>query len=174
MKIVVGSTNPVKIEATKIAFEKVWPGQTWLVEGWSVASSVSDQPMSDAETIEGATNRAKAAIKLTRADYGVGIEGGIQQIGDHWFDCGWVVVIDQKGTIGIGSSARVLTPPKMMEKIMAGKELGQVIDDFFETSNAKQSIGHFGLMTNHAITRTSGYVDGVVMALVRFLHPHLF
>ncbi len=174
MRIAVGSTNPVKIEATKRAFEKVWPDKLWDVEGHQVSSDVPDQPMSDVETITGARNRAQAALLMTQADFGVGIEGGLQKIGDDWFDCGWVVIIDQKKITGIGSSARILTPPKMMNKILAGDELGHVIDLFFDTKNARQSTGHFGLMTNNAITRTSGYVDGIVMALARFLHPDLF
>lgn len=174
MKIAVGSLNPVKIEATKLAFEKVWSSEVWTTTGYDVPSKVPDQPLSDEETIIGAKNRARAALERFQADYGVGIEGGLQHIGDYWFDCGWVVVVSRAGDIGIGSSARIITPPKMMEKILAGKELGDVIDDFFETSNARQLNGHFGLMTNNAITRTSGYVDGVIMALVRFLHPQLF
>lgn len=174
MRIAVGSTNPVKIEATKIAFEKVWPDESWNVQGYKVPSDVSDQPLSDLETITGAKNRAQRVLEVTRADFGVGIEGGLQQIGDDWFDCGWMVVINRVGEIGIGSSARISTPPKMMKEILAGKELGLVIDDFFKTSNARQLNGHFGLMTNNAITRTSGYVDGMVMALARFLHPQLY
>jgi non-canonical (house-cleaning) NTP pyrophosphatase len=98
----------------------------------------------------------------------------LQPIGDQWFDCGWIVIIDQEGVKGIGSTARIITPPKMMQRIHQGIELGHVVDEFFHTQNAKQSDGHFGLMTNNAITRTSGYVDGVIMALVRFLQPQLF
>lgn len=174
MKIAVGSLNPVKIEATKLAFEKVWPSEVWTLTGYAVPSKVPDQPLSDEETITGAKNRARAALEKSQADYGVGIEGGLQHIGGQWFDCGWVAVVSRVRDVGIGSSARIITPPKMMEKILAGKELGEVIDDFFKTSNAKQLNGHFGLMTNNAITRTSGYVDGVIMALARFLHPQLF
>ena len=174
MRIAVGSTNPVKIEATKLAFEKVWPNENWEVSGHKIPSDVPDQPMSDLETITGAKNRAQAVLDKTQADFSVGIEGGLQQIGDDWFDCGWVVVINRAQDIGIGSSARVSTPPKMMKEILAGKELGLVIDEFFKTSKAGQLNGHFGLMTNNAITRTSGYVDGIVMALARFLHPDLF
>lgn len=174
MRIAVGSTNPVKIEATKIAFKKVWPKEKWEVYGHKVPSDVADQPMNDLETITGAKNRAQRALEINQDDFGVGIEGGLQQIGDDWFDCGWMVVINREGVIGIGSSARVSTPPKMMKEILAGKELGVVIDNFFQTTNAKQLQGHFGLMTNNAITRTSGYVDGIVMALARFMHPQLY
>lgn len=52
--VAVGSTNPVKIEASKLAFEAVWPKRVFEVEGVSVSSGVSDQPMSDQESITGA------------------------------------------------------------------------------------------------------------------------
>lgn len=173
-KVAVGSTNPVKIEAVKIGFSKVWPNLTWAVSGLAVDSQISHQPMSDLESIRGARNRATAALANSTAAYGVGLEGGVQQIDDYWFDCGWIVIKDRQGLEGIGSTARIITPQKMIDKLHEGLELGQVVDHFFGTTNAKQGQGHFGLMTNNAITRTRGYADGVIMALSRFLHPELF
>jgi inosine/xanthosine triphosphatase len=170
----VGSKNPAKVDAVSQAFVAVWPNTSWNIVGVSTDSGVSAQPMTDVETIAGARQRARVAIKDQDAVYGVGIEGGLQLIGDTWFDCGWMVVVNQEGVEGIGSTARIVTPPKMMARIEAGVELGYVVDEFFGTINAKQGLGHFGLMTNGAITRTGGYRDGVIMALARFLHPELF
>jgi inosine/xanthosine triphosphatase len=174
MKIAVGSLNPVKVEAVKLAFSAAWPKKNFNVKGFQVASGVRNQPMSDLEAIKGARTRARQSLQLASADFGVGIEGGIQKIGLSWFDCGWVVVLNCNGLEGIGSTARIITPPAMITLIKQGLELGDVVDHFFKTSNAKQNEGHFGLMTNRLITRTSGYRDGVIMALVRFLHPNLF
>jgi len=174
MKVAVGSTNPVKVSSTKQAFQAVWPNEKWTIEGVSVKSGVPDQPMSDEQSIKGATNRAKRALKTLRADFGVGLEGGIQKIGKNYFDCGWVVVVNKTGAIGVGSSAKVIVPVKMMKHIKRGVELGIACDIVFKSKNSKQENGHFGLMTKNIITRTSGYKDGIVMALVRFIHPHLF
>ena len=96
MKVVVGSKNPVKIQATKEAFEKLWPKKNRSVIGLEVKSGVSDQPMSDEESIKGASNRAKKALKTGKADFGIGFEGGLHKIGEKWFDCGWVVVVNKK------------------------------------------------------------------------------
>ena len=174
LKVSVGSKNPVKIEAARLAFEKVFPEIKWEVAGVDVPSGVSDQPMSDAESIKGATNRAKRALKKLKTDYGVGLEGGLNQINNDWFDCGWAVIVDKKGNRGIGSTARIQTPPSMMKLIHDGLELGVVNDIIFKKTNTKHGDGHFGLMTKNAITRTSGYRDGVFMALARFIHPNLF
>ena len=61
MKIIVGSTNPVKITSTKAAFETAFPEEEFEVEGVSVVSEVRDQPLSNDETLLGARNRAKNA-----------------------------------------------------------------------------------------------------------------
>lgn len=174
MKVAIGSKNPVKIEAVKEAFEKVWPDRVFIFEGVDVLSGVSDQPMSDQESIKGATNRAKRAKEKINAEFGVGLEGGLQQIGKQWFDCGWIVVINNKNQIGTGSSVRIETPSKMMKHIHKGMELGLVNDLIFNQQNTKHGTGHFGLMTNNAITRQAGYRDGIIMALARFIQPQLF
>lgn len=174
MKIAVGSKNPVKIACVKEAFEKVFPDITWKVEGVNVASGVPDQPMSDIESITGARNRAQEARDALGADYGVGLEGGLQEIENNWFDSGWIVIVDAAGNEGIGSTIRMLTPEKMMEMIREGMELGHVNDKLFGVENSKHGDGHFGLLTNGAITRTSGYRDGVIAALARFIKPEVF
>lgn len=173
MKVAVGSKNPVKIESVRLAFEALWPDKKWQVEGIEVSSGVSDQPMSDEESIKGAYNRAKKALKELKADYGVGLEGGLQLTGDHWLDCGWIVVVDKDGNEGIGSTVKMVVPDKMMKLINEGKELAEACDILFNKTNSKHGDGHFGLMTKNQITRTSGYKDGVIAALSYFVHPNL-
>ena len=173
-RVAVGSENPVKIEAVRLAFLAVWPDEEWEIIGVAVESGVSDQPMSDEESIAGARNRARRARAARDADYGVGLEGGLHKIGEDFFDCGWIAVVDCEGREGIGSTVKVPTPPRIVAMIKQGMELGVANDIVFGATNSKQSEGHFGLMTKGAITRTSGYRDGVIMALTRFIHPELF
>jgi inosine/xanthosine triphosphatase len=174
MNIAVGSKNPVKIEAVKEAFQAAFPIEIIEVAGYEVKSGVSSQPMSDEESIQGATNRANQALNAGKADFGVGLEGGIQKIGDRWFDCGWVVIADKAGKLGIASSARIETPVKMMNIIHQGKELGDVVDILSGQTNTKQAGGHFGFMTNGIVSRKEGYKQGAIMALSRFLHSELW
>lgn len=174
MKVAVGSKNPVKIEAVERAFETVWPKRRWNVVGVEVSSGVSDQPMTDIESIKGATNRAKKSLKKLNSEFGVGLEGGLQKLGERWFDCGWVVVVDSTGKVGYGSSVRIEVPSKIMKLINAGKELGDANDIVFKKKNSKQAEGYFGLMTKGAITRAGGYKEGVIMALSRFIQVKVF
>ncbi len=174
MKVAVGSTNPVKLEAVKMAFKAVWPDKKFEFEAIAVESGVPDQPMSSVEAIKGARTRAKNVLKKLKADFGVGLEGGAQQIGKDWFDCGWIVVVDKEGREGIGSSILMLVPKKMMKLIKKGVELGTADDILFGRKNSKQANGFFGIMTNDAITRSTGYRDGVISALACFVQPQVF
>ena len=174
MRIAIGSKNQIKIDAVRLAFRTVWPEELFIFEGAEVLSGVSSQPMSDRESICGAQNRAYRARDLLNADFGVGLEGGLQEIDGCYFDCGWVVIVDRSGHEGIGSTIRILTPPRMLSLIRNGMELGEANDKIFGRKNSKQAEGHFGLMTKNAITRTMGYRDGVISALSQFIHRSLF
>ena len=78
MRIIVGSQNPAKLEAVSVAFASFFPEDNFEVQPVNVPSGVSHQPLSDAETLLGATNRARAARELEpEADYWLGIEGGL-------------------------------------------------------------------------------------------------
>ena len=174
MNVVVGSTNPVKVGAVLRAFKVVWPEESWEVTGVEVDSGVSDQPMSDTETIAGARNRAMEALRIREADFTVGLEGGLQEFEGKWFDSAWIIVRDKNGKEGVGSTIRIEMPKAMMDMINAGKELGDVDDFFFKDTNTKRGVGHFGLMTKGALTREGGYTDAVFVALASFMHPTLF
>jgi len=173
-KVAVGSLNPVKIASVKNAFTTAFPQESWEFVGIDVSSGVSHQPLSEIETITGARNRAHKALQDIQADFGVGLEGGMNQIDGKWFDCGWIVVVDASGIEGMASSVRMSVPEKFIKIIRNGKELGHATDELFDTENSKQDIGYFGLMTNGHLTREKEYTDAVIAALTKFLHPHLF
>lgn len=81
IRIAVGTTNPCKVEAVKIAFESVFDLPI-TIDPYSVESGVSDQPFGDEETRIGAYNRARSALVASisagkNANFGVGLEGGV-------------------------------------------------------------------------------------------------
>ena len=92
-RVVVASGNPVKIQATLNAFTRMFaPGQ-FEVDGVKVPSGVGAQPMSDAETLRGAEQRAAAAEEQeAQADFWVGIEGGVEESEGELLAFAWVVV----------------------------------------------------------------------------------
>lgn len=173
-KIAIGSHNPVKIAATRKAFLSFWPKSQFEFLNVNASSGVSDQPMSDRECIKGARNRAKKVLRQTKADYGVGIEGGICKVEGCYFARAWAVVIDKKGNVGFGSSISAPVATKLMKLIHKGIELGKANDILTGRENTKQKEGYFGLISDNIITREKGYIDAVIMALAPFKNKDIF
>lgn len=172
MKIAIGSKNPAKLAAAKIAIDKLFPSAK--VISVKVDSSVDSQPKSDHEAIKGAINRAKVALKKIHADFAIGMEGGIHKIGKHWFECGWIAVVDKKGKIGLGSSGRWKVSAKIVKHLLSGKELAEVIQKLTGRSQVHQEEGMMGLITNNHLPRHIAYSHGVLFAFAPFISDPKF
>lgn len=174
MHVIVTSKNPVKLEATKQAFKQVFGDEEIQFEVVSVPSGVSDQPMSEAETIEGARNRASNAKKQTPdADYWVGIEGGVQTLNNEMLTYAWIYVLG-KELEGKARSASFYLPQQIKALVESGKELGDADDIVFGKSNSKQQNGAVGILTHDIITRTALYIPAIVLALIPFKNEELY
>jgi len=173
-KIVVASNNPVKIQAALNGFQRMFPAEEFTIESLTVPSGVSDQPMSDQETITGASNRAaRAAQVLPASDYWVGIEGGIQEWDEDIVAFAWIVVLDHR-IKGKGRTGTFFLPKEVSRLIRQGKELGEADDIVFGQVNSKQENGAVGLLTGNAIDRAKLYEEAVILALVPFKNPDLY
>jgi len=62
-KVLVGSTNPVKIAAVDYAFKAVFTDCEIVCQGVSAPSGVADQPMDTEQTKAGALNRVEFCAK---------------------------------------------------------------------------------------------------------------
>lgn len=174
-KIIVGSTNPVKINSTKLAFETAFPEEEFEVEGVSAVSDVRDQPMSNDETLLGARNRAKDVKQhKPEADYWVGIEGGIEEHEEVLEAFAWMVILDESNQEGKARTSSFVLPHEVSLLVRAGMELGQADDQVFNQSHSKQKNGAVGLLTNNLIDRSDYYKQAVILALVPFLKPELY
>ncbi|HEY1684593.1 MAG TPA: inosine/xanthosine triphosphatase [Tepidisphaeraceae bacterium] len=164
--IVVGSENPVKINAARLGFERMFPGRTFEAVGVGAASGVSDQPMGDEETLTGARNRAEAAReKKPEGDFWVGLEGGVSSRGNKMDAFAWIVVLSERGECEARTATFEL-PRRIAELVRSGMELGHADDQVYQRSNSKQKAGAVGLLTAGAIDRTEYYAHAVVLALV--------
>jgi inosine/xanthosine triphosphatase len=170
--VAVGSTNPVKVTAVRTIIQQVWPEAQ--VEGISVPSGVSEMPMSEAEIIQGAHNRAQAARERLSADLGVGLEGGLHQESFGWALQGWVAVVDGNGRSHIGSGTRLLLPEGIVQRVLAGEELGSVMDDLLGEENVKQKGGAIGALTGGLIMRQEAFTHSVAYALAPFIAPKFY
>ena len=174
VNIVIGSINPVKIEATLHGFTKMFPGIQVNIQSISVPSGVSIQPLSNAETLTGAIQRARnAARQVAGADYWVGIEGGIEDLGDEMAAFAWAA-IGSPCRLGKGRTGAFILPEKVANLVRQGKELGEADDIVFNRQNSKQEIGAVGLLTGGAIDRALLYETAVILALIPFKDISLY
>jgi inosine/xanthosine triphosphatase len=173
-KIVVASSNPVKINAVKLGFEKIYDGQEFGVFGVNVKSGVSNQPSTDKETFQGALNRVENASQSSSADYWVGIEGGIQEKNGEMETFAWIIIKDKKGKIGKARTCTFFLPEKINQLIRDGKELGEADDIVFKDKDSKLKEGTVGKLTGGIIDRTKYYSEAVILALIPFKNSKLY
>lgn len=174
----VGSENPVKINCVTAAVTAFWP--TAQVVGTRTDSQVSAQPTSEHEMYIGALNRARQALKnIPTAQYGVGIEGGIEDDPKDNEDGMWafavIVIVDRQQRTSEGQTGRFRLPPGVARLIRdEGLELGEADDRIFGRQNSKQNEGAIGILSDGRITRMELYQPAVIFALLPFLHPEYY
>jgi inosine/xanthosine triphosphatase len=167
--IVIGSENPVKLEAARRAFSRVFPEMKLHTVTCKVASGVASQPQGDDEALSGALNRARAAsTQVPAADFFVGIEGAVADTADGMKAFAWVVVLSEQ-LLGKGRTATFYLPEAVAQRVRNGGELGDVMDAFFGTKGAKRNEGAIGLLTRGILCRTDLYEQGIIAALIPFI-----
>ena len=171
MKVVMASRNPVKIEATRSAFASQFPGVSLDVAPVDVDSGAGAQPDSDDATRRGARTRAeRAREQVPEADFWVGLEGGVERLGERLVAFAWMAILGPGGGLGEARSTTLPLPPAVRALVDAGLELGAANDRVFSTLNSKQGGGAFGLLTDGLYTREGVYHETLVMALVPFVN----
>ena len=177
--IAVGTTNRAKLQSVETAAGRMFPAGH-LLQPCSADSSVSDQPMSVAETMEGATNRAHAALahaaaRGAPADYGVGIEGGLERVGERWFEAGWVAVVRASdGRVGYGSAGRCEVSGSIVRRLQAGEELCEVMDDLSGQSAVGSHQGMMGIVTRGILQRGECMTHGVYFGFAPFISDEVY
>lgn len=160
MNIAVGSRKPYKIRAATSACELVFAGGARIFDV-DVSSGVSAQPMSNEESIEGAKNRAGAAIEQApeHCELGIGIENGLVQVGERWFANTWIVALDSAGREGMASSLQRPVPNSVMQQVIKGHELSEALKSVGLQTSLIEAI------TDGVLSRESALVHGIVTAL---------
>lgn len=172
IRIAIGSKNPVKVKATENVMRKIYSNvETVSID---VRTNVPHTPLSDEDCIKGALQRAKGAIELAKADLGVGMEGGIVKRLDRYFLTGWCVVIDKNGDLAVGHGGGIELPKKIVEKVLEGEELGDVMDNIIGIKETKRKMGAVGILTNGMVDRQEAWEKTLIYAMTRKLKPELY
>lgn len=173
MRVVVGSQNPVKVEATHQAFAQYFDKVEVIAE--HVESGVQPFPMSQTETMTGAVNRAHTAFaKQSSTDFGVGIEGGLLSLDNRFFIQAFVAVVNAT-KLGLGRSGAIEVSKSLVAAIDSKSDTSkQTVDRILGRTNLFQREGVMGVLTQNRLTRTQVLRDAVIFALPKFLVPNYY
>ncbi|MCE0555366.1 MULTISPECIES: inosine/xanthosine triphosphatase [Motilimonas] len=173
LTVVVGSKNPVKVNAAQVSIQRLYPDHDVVCEGIDAPSLVADQPMTDAETRLGAVNRVEYCQTNHDADFYVAIEGGVDNFVDGPATFAYIVIA-HRGLQSVGRTAQLPLPNMIYQALVAGEELGHVMDRLFNTDNIKQKGGAIALLTQHQASRGSIYEQGCLLAMAPFINAPLY
>ena len=178
-KIVVGSLNPVKIEAVREMLAGLVIAE---VEGVKVNSQVSDQPKSLAETFCGAKVRASAAFESSLFDnesiiLGIGIESGFFPVNGTFSGvmntCVCAIFDGEEFCFGMSPAFEV--PPKVVGIVKRGGSRN-LSDAFYKaglTNDPSLGAGEgvVSLLTNGEVDRKNYTKEAIRYALTKLNHP---
>ena len=174
-RVLVASRNPVKVMATEKAFRAVFREHEWIIESHWGDSGVPEQPIGIDQTFLGARNRVENLKDAgLRADYYVGIEGGIYPRGTDWFAFAWMYVESAEGKVGKAQTGHFPLPSRVAALLAQGFELGDANDKVFGLENSKQKMGAVGMLTNGLLVREEYYRHALILALIPFTRAELF
>src|SRR5881396_1321438 len=155
LRVGVGTDNPVKVRAVR------------------VRTDVPEQPFGD-EALQGALNRAKAAIG--RGDFGVGIEAGLvwsPLLSDH-FDVQYVAIVDRAGRVTVGHGPGFTYPPRVLENVKAGRTVGEAMERLTGVRGIGSKEGAIGHLTERRLDRDALTESAVLMAMVPRIRRELY
>ncbi len=173
MKVVVGSKNPVKKQATKNVLGKIY--EELIVRSVEVDSGIPNQPIGIEQTIEGAINRAKKPYSSSY-DLSVGIESGLLEVPHSitgYLDLQWCAIFDgEKITLGV--SAGFEYPPLIIEKVMEGMEVGDVMDQLTGVDDLGEKMGAVSYLSRGMLDRTGNTEQCVLMAMIPRMNEEVY
>ncbi len=153
----IGSNNKAKVKAVENVFSKA------SVLSVKVESGVNAQPKTDNETRKGAINRAKSSKGSELNSYGIGLEGGVMQMGEHLYLCNWGALVTPNNTCFVASGARIPLPRKIATSIANGQELGDIMQEWTRIKDIRHHQGAMGIFTNGMISREDLFTNVVLL-----------
>jgi len=198
--IAIGSRRGPKIDAVKQALEVLCPffppATEFELAGFEVASGVSHTPLSHAELMRGARQRAESLVEIARKNgsewhYFVGLEGGLEVIHEtasllsaqshsapgsrrRVFLESWAYVSDgARGHYG-RSGGIELPEPLVREVLENGTELAVAIDRFAGRVGIRDAQGAWGVLSGDLITRQEAFRVAVIAAFAPFYNAKMY
>jgi inosine/xanthosine triphosphatase len=173
--VLVGSTRPAKVEGVREALQAIARVDGRFSDADLRPSDLTAiaprMPMTTAAIVAGARTRAQALLEHDRSSpprFAVGLEGGLDRVAsvDGWMLQSWAVVTDgERWSYGAGPSLAI--PTAVAERVVAGEELGDVIDRLAGAS-VRGTHGAWGVLTKDLIGRRDAFRLAAIAAFAPF------
>ena len=161
LDVVVGSANHVKVEAVRSVMERIFGSVR--VTGMETPSGVPDQPH-EAETRQGAINRARAAIG--DHDLSVGIEAGVFEKEDGLYDYQFCAILDRSGKLTVGTGSGFMYPPSVADLVRKGKTVSEAMNEVFGQEDIGHGQGAVGYLSRGLLERKALTEQSVTAAMI--------
>ncbi|MEE8558249.1 MAG: DUF84 family protein [Myxococcota bacterium] len=180
MKVRLGSANRAKLEALQRGLRPFF--EDLDIEGVTVASPVSAQPLGFEEIVMGATGRARLAYAKEGCDLAAGIEDGLVPIPGAvtgYVNVGCCCLFDGKDS-HVGFSAGFEYPQSCVDAAIGESRVpvGESFDRLFSSppgqTDPGPGAGNIGRLTGGVLSRAEYSSQAVICAAVRLLHPGLY
>ncbi len=188
LAIAVGSTRRPKLDGVKDALLELGPrldrNAEYEVVGIEVPSGVRDTPLSRAEMMTGARNRAEHLRRIATERhepwaYFIGVEGGLEIVDDRStrlvFLENWAYVLNEEGHGSFGQSGAVAVPEPLALKVVdEGVDLAQAVDAFAGSHGIRDAQGAWGVLTRDLVTRRDAFRLAVINAFAPFYNAEAY
>ena len=187
MRVAVASERIPKVEAVRAVLVRLavldperWGGFELLAR--ATDSGVGATPRHDDELRLGALRRAQAlrlalAAEGEPADLYLGLEGGVHVVETGGAPSAWLRswAYAWDGALGaFGCGPSLLLPERLAAPVMAGEDLGLVIDAVAGDADVRSRGGTWGYLTRGLLPRALAFETAVLAALAPFYHPGAF
>ncbi len=136
-------------------------------------------PMTDRAILDGARLRAQTLFGRTSStpdvQLAIGVEGGLDPLpidGNRYVLKTWAAVTDG-ASWGYGAGGAILLPDTVTRQVLAGRELGDVIDEVAGAA-VRGTRGAWGILTLDLVDRQDSFTAAILAALAPFYNPALY
>jgi inosine/xanthosine triphosphatase len=184
-RIVIGSVRPAKVEGARSAIEAIARVDERFrqstLQGIDLTDIAPTMPMTEQATIDGARLRAQTLLDRVSTDmdaqdvFAIGVEGGLDPLaGDahRYMLKSWAAVTDGRRW-GFGSGGAILLPAAVTRAVLAGRELGDVVDDM-AGAGVRGTRGAWGVLTVDLIDRQASFRSAILAAFAPFYNSRLY
>jgi len=185
--IALGSDRAAKIMAVRASVARVatvdpdWANANIVAR--RVETSAPSMPLTDWQLMDGARERALAAMESLRsrrlqADIYVGLEGGFHSVSIegqwHTFLRGWAYATNGEQS-AFGAAPSISVPSHIVKSVVEGRrELGIVIDEVTGGRDIRSKQGAWGVLSRDLVTRSMSFELALIAAFAPFYNPKIY